>query len=57
MLNNFPGRHSSAERIPTALLHQNDLGKDSLLISYGEAGKAQVTADQMVLTRLQFVPG
>lgn len=50
-------RHSSGERVPTALFHQSDLAKDSFLISYGVAGQAQVTADQLVLASLQLVPG
>lgn len=57
VLNHFPGRHSSRERVPTALFHQSDLAKDSFLISYGVAGQAQVTADQLVLASLQLVPG
>jgi len=57
VLNRFPGRHSSGERVPTALFHQSDLAKDSFLISNGVAGKAQITADRLVLTSLQLLPG
>lgn len=57
MLNHFPGRHGSGDTVPTTLFHQSDLAKDSFLISYGMAEKAQITADQLVLTSLQLVPG
>lgn len=50
-------RHSSGEGVPTVLFHQSGLVKESFLISYGAAGKAEVTAAQLGLTWLQLLPG